>query len=99
MGKAAIFGGVLHGVDLETAQQDQTDSGLWDYQRSGEWGGRGECAIENRDHYVRDVTLGEGRCRVRNGSFPSVLAVMRSHAIGALRLLGIPNIAEGTRWG
>ena len=59
---------------------------------------RGEWVIENRDHYVRDVTLGEDRCRVRSGSFPSILAVMRSHAIGALRLLGFTNIAEGTRW-
>ncbi len=59
---------------------------------------RGEWAIENRDHYVRDVTLGEDRCRVRPGSLPSILAVMRSHAIGALRLLGFTNIAEGTRW-
>jgi predicted transposase YbfD/YdcC len=59
---------------------------------------RGEWSIENRDHYVRDVTLGEGRCRVRTGALPSVLAVMRSHAIGALRLLGFTNIAEATRW-
>jgi len=59
---------------------------------------RGEWAIENRDHYVRDVTLGEDRCRVRTGSMPSVLAVMRSYTIGALRLLGFTNIAEGTRW-
>ncbi|MFA1544647.1 ISAs1 family transposase [Actinomadura monticuli] len=59
---------------------------------------RGEWAIENRDHYVRDVTLGEDRCRVRTGALPSVLAVMRSHAIGALRLLGFTNIAEATRW-
>lgn len=35
----AIFGFVLLGVDLETAQQAQTNSGLWDYRRSGEWGG------------------------------------------------------------
>ena len=59
---------------------------------------RGEWSIENRDHYVRDVTLGEDRCRVRTGALPSVLAVMRSHAIGALRLLGFTNIAEATRW-
>jgi predicted transposase YbfD/YdcC len=59
---------------------------------------RGEWSIENRDHYVRDVTLGEDRCRVHTGSFPSVLAVMRSHAIGSLRLLGFTNIADGTRW-
>jgi predicted transposase YbfD/YdcC len=59
---------------------------------------RGEWAIENRDHYVRDVTLGEDNCRVRTGSFPSVLALMRSHAISTLRLLGFTNIAEGARW-
>ncbi|MFB9527205.1 hypothetical protein [Nonomuraea roseola] len=59
---------------------------------------RGEWSIENRDHHVRDVTLGEDRCRVRTGSLPSILAVMRSHAIGTLRLLGFANIADGTRW-
>jgi predicted transposase YbfD/YdcC len=59
---------------------------------------RGEWSIENRDHYVRDKTLGEDQCRVRTGSLPSVLTVMRSHAISALRLLGFTNIAEGTRW-
>lgn len=58
---------------------------------------RGEWSID-RDHYVRDVTLGEDRCRVRTGAMPSILAVMRSHAIGALRLLGFTNIAEATRW-
>ena len=36
----AVFGSVLYGVDLETAQQAQTDAGgPWDYKRSGEWGG------------------------------------------------------------
>jgi hypothetical protein len=54
--------------------------------------------MENRDHYVTDVTLGEDRCRIRTGSLPSILAVMRSHAIGALRLIGFTNIAAGTRW-
>lgn len=34
-----IFGYVLLGVDLQTAQQRQTDRGLWDYSRSSEWGG------------------------------------------------------------
>lgn len=35
-----IFGGVLYGVDLQEAQQSQTDAGLWDYVRgSQEWGG------------------------------------------------------------
>ena len=37
----SIFGGVLWGVNLMTAQQSQTDAKppKWDYQRSGEWGG------------------------------------------------------------
>lgn len=33
------FGGVLFAVDLQTAQQAQTDAGYWDYRRSGAWGG------------------------------------------------------------
>jgi hypothetical protein len=39
--EAAIFtfDGVLLGVDLETAQQGQTNAGVWDYKFSGEWGG------------------------------------------------------------
>lgn len=59
---------------------------------------RGQWAIENRDHYVRDVTLGEDRCRVRIPSRPSIFATMRSYGIAALRLLGFTNIAEGARW-
>jgi hypothetical protein len=35
----SIFGSLLLGVNLETAQQAQTNNGLWDYQRSSEWGG------------------------------------------------------------
>lgn len=35
----AIFGFLIIGVDLETAQQEQTDRHLWDYVKSDEWGG------------------------------------------------------------
>jgi hypothetical protein len=37
----AIFGGCLWGVNLQTAQQRQTDQSppRWDYDQSGEWGG------------------------------------------------------------
>lgn len=35
----AIFGFLLLGVDLEVAQEAQTDRGLWDYKRSPDWGG------------------------------------------------------------
>lgn len=35
----AIFGGLLLGVNLETAQQRQTSRGVWDWANSAEWGG------------------------------------------------------------
>ncbi|MGH3381550.1 MAG: hypothetical protein ACRDS0_34775 [Pseudonocardiaceae bacterium] len=59
---------------------------------------RGQWSIENRDHYVRDVTLGEDHCRMRTAATPSILATMRSYATSTLRLLGFTNIAEATRW-
>jgi predicted transposase YbfD/YdcC len=58
---------------------------------------RGHWCIENRSHYVRDVTFGEDASRVRQGSGPQVLAAMRNAAIGFLRTLGVGNIAEALR--
>lgn len=58
---------------------------------------RGHWAIENREHYVRDVTFGEDASRVRTGSAPRAMASLRNLAIGALRLAGRDNIAEGLR--
>jgi len=40
--------------------------------------------IENRLHYVRDVTLGEDACRVRSGASPQVLAALRNSVIHLL---------------
>lgn len=34
-----LFGSLLLGVNLQLAQQDQTNTGVWDYAPSGEWGG------------------------------------------------------------
>jgi predicted transposase YbfD/YdcC len=59
---------------------------------------RSQWSIENRDHYVRDVTFGEDRCQIRAAATPSILATMRSYAISTLRLLGFTNIAEAARW-
>jgi predicted transposase YbfD/YdcC len=58
---------------------------------------RGHWNIENRLHYVRDVTYGEDRSRVRTAGAPQVMAALRNHAIGLLRLLGETNIAAGCR--
>ena len=45
---------------------------------------RGHWGIENKLHYVRDVTLGEDGSRVRKGSAPQVLAAVRNTVIHLL---------------
>ena len=58
---------------------------------------RGQWTIENGLHWVRDVTQGEDRCRVRTGAAPQNLAAVRNTVIGLFRLLGHDNIAEAHR--
>lgn len=58
---------------------------------------RGHWSIENRSHYVRDVTLGEDASRIRKGSGPQVMAALRNAALGWLRSTGVVNIAEALR--
>lgn len=58
---------------------------------------RGHWGIENRLHYVRDVTRGEDASRIRSGSAPQVLAALRNAAISHLRLAGVTNIAAALR--
>jgi predicted transposase YbfD/YdcC len=58
---------------------------------------RGHWAIENRLHWVRDVTFGEDACQVRSGAAPQVLAALRNSVIGVLRQWRTPNIAAGLR--
>lgn len=53
--------------------------------------------IENRLHYVRDVTYGEDGATVRAGRGAQALAAVRNVAIGLLRLAGEANIAAGCR--
>ena len=53
--------------------------------------------IENRVHWVRDVTFEEDACRVRKGHGPEVLAALRNTALGLLRAGGETNIARGLR--
>lgn len=53
--------------------------------------------IENRLHYVRDVTLGEDACRVRSGAAPQVLAAVRNVAVYLLEGVAAPSKAAATR--
>lgn len=59
---------------------------------------RDHWGIENRLHWVRDVTFDEDRSQVRTGSGPQVMATLRNLAISVLRLAGESNIARGLRW-
>ena len=53
--------------------------------------------IENRLHWVRDVTYQEDKSLVRTGNAPRVMASLRSLAISLLRLDGQTNIAAANR--
>ena len=58
---------------------------------------RSHWSIENKVHWVRDVTYDEDRSQIRTGTGPQVMAALRNAAIGALRLTGVTNIAAATR--
>jgi predicted transposase YbfD/YdcC len=64
---------VVHGItSLPTAQADATR--LLEAVRD-HW------QVENRLHYVRDVTLGEDACRVQTGQAPQNLAACRNAVV------------------
>lgn len=59
---------------------------------------RGHWTIENKSHYVRDVTFSEDASQVRTGNLPQVLAALRNVAIALMRLAGWQNIAAACRF-
>ena len=62
------------------------------YQRiRGYWG------VENKVHYVRDVTFGEDKSRVRTAFLPHILAIARNLAINLYRDAGFSNMAQAKR--
>jgi predicted transposase YbfD/YdcC len=69
----------------------QADPGLLAAWIQGHWG------IENRVHYVRDVTQGEDASRIRTGTGPHVMAILRNTALNLHRLDGHTNIASAQR--
>jgi predicted transposase YbfD/YdcC len=54
-------------------------------------------SIENRLHYVRDVTFDEDRATVRANHAPQVMAAFRNAAIGLIHALGSTKIAAACR--
>ena len=58
---------------------------------------RAAWGIENRLHYIRDVTLGEDACQVSKGSAPQVLAALRKASVYLLAEVEADSHAAATR--
>jgi len=58
---------------------------------------RGHWGIENRLHYVRDVSFAEDRSRLRTGQAPQILAALRNLAITLIHRQGSTQIAASRR--
>jgi len=85
----SLRGDTVYGITSLTAAQAAPPSLL--QMCRGHWG------IENRSHWVRDVTFNEDRSTVHKASIPQVMAALRNTAIGVLRLRGHTNIAAACR--
>jgi predicted transposase YbfD/YdcC len=59
---------------------------------------RNHWAIENKEHYVRDVTFREDAQKTRTGSQPNAHAGIRNLVTGAFRRKGHANIAAARRY-
>ena len=58
---------------------------------------QGHWKLENKLHWVRDVTYQEDKSLVRTGNTPRVMATLRNLAISLLRLDGHTSIAAANR--
>jgi hypothetical protein len=58
---------------------------------------RGHWTIEDRLHWVRDMTFDEDRSQTRTASGPRIMASLRNLAITILRLAGATSIAAALR--
>lgn len=58
---------------------------------------RGHWGIENKLHYVRDVSMKEDASQIRTGSAPEVMAALRNVVVSLLRQVGATNIAAALR--
>ena len=68
---------------------DLTESAFEFYQRiRGYWG------VENKVHYVRDVTQREDQSRIRTKPLPQILALARNLALNLYRDAGFKNMAQ-----
>jgi hypothetical protein len=58
---------------------------------------RGYWGVENKVHYVRDVTQGEDACRIRTVGLVQCWAIARNFALNLYRDHGFQNMAQAQR--
>ena len=56
---------------------------------------RAHWGIENRSHWVRDVTFGEDHSQVRKGTLPQTMAALRNCVICLFHLRAFPWVPDG----
>jgi predicted transposase YbfD/YdcC len=81
---------IVYGISSLTAEQASAQQ-LLELNR-GHW------EIENRVHYVRDVTFDEDRSQVRKGNGAQVMASIRNLVIAILRIIGFRYIPDAIRY-
>jgi predicted transposase YbfD/YdcC len=59
---------------------------------------RGHWEIENKVHYVKDVTQGEDSSRIRKNSLPQTMASVRNFVLNLYRSQGFTNMAQAQRY-
>ncbi|MEL7520900.1 MAG: ISAs1 family transposase [Cyanobacteria bacterium J06649_5] len=59
---------------------------------------RGYWGVENKVHYVRDVTQGEDASRIRMNQLPQIFAVARNFALNIYRDNAFVNMAQAQRF-
>ncbi len=58
---------------------------------------RGHWGVENKVHYVRDVTQGEDRSRIRTTPLPQIFAIARNFTLNLYRDQMFKNMAQAER--
>ena len=59
---------------------------------------RGHWLIENRLHWVKDVTLNEDNCIHRGGNAPANWAMIRQFLVSLARMFGTRTLPSALRW-
>ena len=91
-------------VEYERQTKDEIEQGIRYYisdltSSAVEFGQRirGYWGVENKVHYVRDVTQGEDKSRIRTKPLPQIMAIARNLALNLYRDAGFNNMAQAER--